>query len=313
MSPVSHGADPAALREAAQQLTASSRSLDEMVTTGHAMGQVLTEAWSGPDLDTFVGHSWPTASQRLAEGSQLLQAMSTAAVRNADEQESTSEGSGPGRSGGASGTPGRSGGPGGANPGGSSDAGQSRDADDYGELPPGVRAKWGTYDEDQKRAIIEQIIKERAEHYGIDMPDINWDDDMSGNGALLDDWWMSDEVYINPDMLDDPMILHTAFHEMRHAGQHEGVDDADTFWPWEDPEYNDGMTPEEVAEWKENFDNYESAPSQEDWDEDPEAAQEQYDRYFEQPVEVDAREEGSDFVEGMTPEELDRLLEASDD
>lgn len=57
--------------------------------------------------------------------------------------------------------------------------------------------------------------------------------------------------------------------------------------------------------------SYQSAPSQEEWDEDPEAAQEKYDKYFEQPVEVDAREEGAEFVEGMTPEELDRLLEES--
>mgnify|MGYP006977800589 CR=1 FL=1 len=34
-------------------------------------------------------------------------------------------------------------------------------------------------------------------------------------------------------------------------------------------------------------------------------------KLFEQPVEVDAREEGAEFVEGMTPEELERLLAAS--
>lgn len=143
------------------------------------------------------------------------------------------------------------------------------------------------------------------------MPDITWDEDMSGNGAWLEDWWFANEVYINPNILDDPMILHTVYHEMRHAAQHQAIDDADTFWWWEDPEYHHGMTPEEVQEWEDNFDDYESAPSEEDWQEDPEAAEEQYDRYVEQPVEVDAREEGAEFVEGMTPEELERLLEAS--
>ena len=49
-----------------------------------------------------------------------------------------------------------------------------------------------------------------------------------------------------------------------------------------------------MSEWEENQENY--IPGGEDG-------------YFEQPVEVDAREEGSEFVEGMTPEELDRLLE----
>ncbi|MHA7125862.1 hypothetical protein ACRTEC_05685 [Janibacter indicus] len=167
--------------------------------------------------------------------------------------------------------------PRGSGPGGAADEGQPRDPEEYGDLPPEVREAWEGYSEDERRAIVEQIIKERAEHYGTGMPDITWDEDTSGNGAWLEDWWFANEVYINPNILDDPMILHTVYHEMRHAAQHQAIDDADTFWWWKDPE----------------------------------AAQEQYDRYFEQPVEVDAREEGAEFVEGMTPEELERLLEAS--
>lgn len=312
---VTHGADAPRLREVAQEISGSGHRLDDVLTSGRSMTQILAEAWSGDDMERFVGDAWPGAEQRLVEAGQLLQAMSDAARRNADDQESASEGGGAPSGGGAPGA-GRGSGGGSTSgasddPGGQADPGQSRDPEEYGDLPAEVREKWESYSEAEKRAIVEQIIKERAEHYGLDMPDINWDDDMSGNGAWLDDWWFSDEVYINPEKLDDPMILHTVFHEMRHGAQHEAVDDASTFWWWEEPEYNHGMTPEEVQEWEDNFGDYQSAPTQEEWDEDPEAAQEKYDRYFEQPVEVDAREEGAEFVEGMTPEELDRLLEES--
>lgn len=305
MSPVSHGADAARLHEIARSLQRSSSDLDGLVTSGHAFSRVLAEVWSGPDCEHFIGSDWPSAAQGLEWAARTLEEVSSTAERNAGEQEDGSAGTG-----GGSGVPAVPP-PGGSGPGGAADEGQSRDPEEYGDLPPEVREAWEGYSEDERRAIVEQIIKERAEHYGTGMPDINWDEDMSGNGAWLEDWWFANEVYINPNILDDPMILHTVYHEMRHAAQHQAIDDADTFWWWEDPEYHHGMTPEEVQEWEDNFDDYESAPSEEDWEEDPEAAQEQYDRYFEQPVEVDARDEGAEFVEGMTPEELERLLEAS--
>lgn len=308
MNALTHGADPERLRAAAQQLAAAGRQLEDLVTTGRSMTQLLADSWSGEDCERFVAESWPRAESGLNDNARMLEEMSRSAERNATDQEQASDAAaGPG----GSSSPDTPGSRPGTSPGGSADEGQSRDPEEYGDLPPEVREKWESYTDEERRAIVEQIIEERAEHYGMGMPDINWDEDMSGNGAWLDDWWFSDEVYINPNVLDDPMILHTVFHEMRHGAQHQAIDDASTFWWWEDPEYNHGMTPEEVQEWEDNFDDYESPPTQEEWDEDYDAAREQYDRYFEQPVEVDAREEGAAFVEGMTPEELDRLLEAS--
>ena len=150
------------------------------------------------------------------------------------------------------------------------------------------------------------------------------------DGTTLDTWYPSPRLITDASLID-ALTTGTTQVSISVGGNDAGfadvltecampgwasdcngaIDDADTFWWWEDPEYHHGMTPEEVQEWEDNFDDYESAPSEEDWEEDPEAAQEQYDRYFEQPVEVDAREEGAEFVEGMTPEELERLLEAS--
>lgn len=299
MSPLTHGADAVRLRESGQALLGIAERLRGIGASGQAMSRTLDGCWIGPDLERFTGQHWPAAEKAIHASAEMVSAMGDAAVRNAAEQDTASEGGGGGASGGAG-------------DGGVSDAGQSRDPDEYGDLPEGVRDAWATYSEEEKKDIIEQIIRERAEHYGIDMPSIDWDEDMSGNGRWNEGiLWGSGTVTLNPGLLEDPMIMHTVYHEVRHAAQHEAIRDADTFWWWEDPEYNHGMTPEEVAEWKENFDDYQSAPKKEEWDEDRAAAQEKYDAYFNQPVEVDARAEGAEFVEALTPEELERLHEAS--
>lgn len=306
MASTSHGSDTVRLREVGRQLTASSDRLADVATTGRGMAQLLVEHWSGADLDAFATQAWPEAEQRVHAGSQMMRAMGEAAIHHAEEQETASEG------GGGHGAESRGRGDGGA--GDNYDAEQTRDPDEYGDLPPEVREKWDSYDEREKRLIIREIIRERTEHYGLDTPSVIIDDSIDGNGVWRERQWpMHDTVVINEKVLEDPMILHTVFHEMRHAAQHEAVRDANPLWPWQDPEYDHGLTPEEVQEWKENNDDYKPAPTQEEWDEDPEAAQRKYDEYFDQPVEVDAREEGSQGVEGMTPDELDRLLDEAED
>lgn len=310
MAPLSHGADAQALRLAGEQLSRAAEHVSQVASTGRSLTDTLAQSWSGGDAEHFAGRAWPAAERQLAGGVEMLRLMGEAAVREADEQERASgEGGSAGGAPGGGAPPARGGG--GSGDGGAADEGQSRDPQEYGDLPEGVRDQWATYSEDEKKAIIEQIIRERAEHYGINEPSVDFDDGMSGNGAWQERPIIWNKVQINEDELDDPMILHTVYHEMRHAAQHEAIRDADTFWWWEDPEYAEGMTPEQVQEWEDNFDDYQSPPTQEEWDEDYDAAKEKYDRYFEQPVEQDAREEGSDYLEDLTPEELERLLEES--
>ena len=98
-------------------------------------------------------------------------------------------------------------------------------------------------------------------------------------------------------------MLNTASHETRHAMQQQAVEDGTTSW-WEDwrgiePTYDNGVTPEEVEAWNENQGDYT------EWDEDPQG-------YVDQPLEADAFEEERRRAEELTPEELDRLLEASE-
>jgi hypothetical protein len=169
-----------------------------------------------------------------------------------------------------------------------------------GMASPEVAERWAQLTDAERKAIIDQKIKELAEEYGVDVEDIIWDDTMSGNGS----WSESEKaVRLNPDKLDDPDLLHTVAHEMRHARQHEAIDDKNDwqFW-WEDDPFDmheeDGITEEQAEEWEKNFDDYKS-PSPD------------YDAYYNQPVEVDARKSGREYLDNLTAEELDRLLEES--
>ncbi|GGU38535.1 DUF6782 family putative metallopeptidase [Nocardioides albus] len=169
-----------------------------------------------------------------------------------------------------------------------------------GMASPEVAERWAQLTDAERKAIIDQKIEELAEEYGLEVEDIIWDDTMSGNGS-----WSEGEkaVRLNPDRLDDPDLLHTVAHEMRHARQHEAIRDENDwqFW-WEDDPFDehreDGITEEQTNDWEENFENYK--PSSPD-----------YDAYYNQPVEVDARKTGREYLDNVTPEELDRLLKES--
>jgi len=183
-----------------------------------------------------------------------------------------------------------------------------------GLADPEVTQRWGELSMSEKQAVLTQVVEEELADLDLDPPptvtfihpdDPDADPDFHENG--LNGRWSSsrNEIWIHPDTLDDPQRLGTAAHEARHARQSDAVDDLGRN-PWEfltgqDPfeQHEDaGISREEAEEWEENFDNYV------DSDEDPEG-------YYTQPVEEDAFDRGSDFVDGLTPEELERLLEES--
>ena len=173
--------------------------------------------------------------------------------------------------------------------------------DDYGTASPEVAEQWASMSDDERRAVIAEMIEEQAAEAGIDTPRIVWED------ASWDLWGQARdggaEIAINESILDDPFVLNTVAHEMRHARQFEAIDDQDAWhWPWEDDPFDmheeDGISEDQAEEWDENFDDYQSTDNGDT-----------YEEYFEQPVEVDARRTGKDVLEGMTAEELERLLE----
>ena len=169
-----------------------------------------------------------------------------------------------------------------------------------GMASPEVAERWAQLTDAERKAIIDQKIEELAKEYGVDVEDIIWDDTISGNGS-----WSEDEkaVRLNPDKLDDPDLLHTVAHEMRHARQYEAIEDNNDFqfW-WEDDPFDaheeDGITEDQAEEWEENFDDYKS-PDQD------------FDAYYNQPVEADARKSGREYLDNLTAAELDRLLKES--
>ncbi len=181
-------------------------------------------------------------------------------------------------------------------------AGHVNDVDERGTASPEVAARWAELTDAERQAIIAQIVEELAAESGIENPEIVWDPSLSGNGEWRES---SGTIAINPDRLDDPDVLHTVAHEVRHARQYEAIRDLDDWtWPWEDDAFDehedDGITEEQAEEWEENFDDYQSTDNGDTFEE-----------YYEQPVEEDARDGGREFLDGLTEEELDRLLEES--
>ena len=173
--------------------------------------------------------------------------------------------------------------------------------DDYGVASPEVAEEWATMTDAERRAVIEEMIEEQAAEAGIPTPTITWEPE------TWDLWGQArgggSEIALNEGILDDPFILNTVAHEMRHARQFEAIDDQDAWhWPWQDDPFDmheeDGITEEQAEEWDENFDDYKSTGDGDT-----------YEEYFEQPVEVDARRIGKEELEAMTEEELERLLE----
>ncbi|MGF9754266.1 hypothetical protein AAII07_03635 [Microvirga sp. 0TCS3.31] len=173
--------------------------------------------------------------------------------------------------------------------------------DDYGVADPEVAEQWATMTDDERRAVVEEMIEEQAAEAGIPTPTITWEPETWGPWGEARGG--GSEIALNEGILDDPFILNTVAHEMRHARQFEAIDDQDAWrWPWQDDPFDmheeDGITEEQAEEWDENFDDYKSTSNGDT-----------YEEYFEQPVEVDARRTGKQELEDMTEEELERLLE----
>lgn len=186
------------------------------------------------------------------------------------------------------------------------------DAGPHGVADPIVAREWDSMSDDERRAVLEQMAEDLADEYGLEDFSVHIDDLEDQDGDGVDDepglnshgyWSEGDkELHLDVNDLDDPHSINTMAHEVRHAAQHELARDADPGWldqrlidigakddPWDPPE---GVTRDEAREWGDNFDDYHSP-------------EDDFDAYENQPVEVDARESGDDYLEGLTPEELE--------
>lgn len=309
---LSHGADAERLRGVGRQLIASAQTLDDVAVTGRGMTQTLAEHWSGADLEHFVGQGWPGVEAVLHSASEMVRGMGEGAARNADEQDGVSGGSAP------------AGGhvPGPLPPGAQgSPMYEGGEGPDYGRLDHEVYTAYLELEQHEREAVLQEIVNREAAEAGIDPPpEIIFDPELEEQGYAGSWSAATQELRINPTTVaNDPrMALNTAVHEMRHAEQHAVVDEATPNWLARlfgaEIEAPEGYDQGEVESWAENQErgNYVRPPTEE------EAAtmtqseiDEQWQAYYDQPVEEDAREAGERFIDDLAPEEFDELVEAS--
>ena len=86
---VTHGNDPDRLDAIGDALRAEGDPVEEVLGSGTSGVAVLVGAWSGPDLEGFVG-DWQGAQQQLASAGQLLRAVGQRAKEQAADQRSAS-------------------------------------------------------------------------------------------------------------------------------------------------------------------------------------------------------------------------------
>ncbi|HIZ99223.1 MAG TPA: hypothetical protein H9805_11680 [Candidatus Janibacter merdipullorum] len=108
---VTHGMDPARVRQIGDQLRVEAGRAQEVAATGTAGMSILQGAWEGPDVESFA-ESWHDARPSLEAASKSLTTFAGQLIEQVESQETTSE-SGGGGSGGGSGGGGSTGGGGG--------------------------------------------------------------------------------------------------------------------------------------------------------------------------------------------------------
>lgn len=289
MGTVSSGADVGRLHELGVRLLGSAEQLDALGDDGSHLLEVLTAHWGGPDLEE-VERSWPGIRQSVTGASAVVRDLGEQLRCQAEDQERASSGEG----GGAPSGPGAGGPSGLAN---EEVPGQDASYDEiYGVLDPEIAAAWKTMSDGERAAVLRELTAQLAEQYGIPVPPIQLDPGMHSDtyGQL---GLETGTLYLNPDHLDDPrMMLNTVAHEMRHAWQLVASEETNPGW-WlgqygADPGTDRG-TLEEATDWAANFDDFDGED------------------YWNQVVEVDARQSGRDYITGLTPEEFADLVQAA--
>lgn len=276
------------------------QSLSEDVETAVSRS---AEHWRGPDADLFRS-SWETIRVDLRSAAHELLARSTELRRHQDEQTAASESDG--SSAGSSGHgPTAADGPSAAD--GPVEKTNAPGEEPYrGTADPEVAERWRKMPKEDREKVAQTILDEQLARYGIDPVTIDF--------SLLDanGWWRfttenGHTVEINGSILSNPDLLHTLAHEARHAGQWEAVQDTEPgpldWLPFVDSTEDDyerledehGFTREEIDSWREHWDTPED-------EQDP---------YYDRSVEVDARNAGAEFTDGITTEDLDRYEEAA--
>lgn len=318
------GMDVGQVRSAAERVRAGRERLADTLGALEGTVQRSHEFWIGSDGETFRaqwGDVYTTVAQQALAG---LENSSRVLEADADEQDAASSGAAEVGSVNGGAVDGRGAG------GGQQDVVyEGDDPRDRGTVDPDVASAWRAMDPEDKHdhheKVAQEIVNAEFERYGLEPVDISFEE-MDGNGYWREGFLgLGRKLAINEDMISDPAILHTLAHEARHAAQHEFISQTDRglidvimgnekVEDYARIEEEFGFTREEIDTWRENFDDYHSPPDALDDDASAEEQQEYrdaFDRYLDQPVEVDARRGGREFVEGLTLEDLQRYQKAA--
>lgn len=290
------GMDVDQVRDLAQRMTTAQQRLSEQHDVIRARMAAIPEIWRGGDAEDFRNRWESQVSPAWRSALELLLQKTESATTHADEQDAASDadGAGPGS-------------------GGTQRVREITD-EEAGDVPvdPEVQDAWRAMEPEQQQAVLQEMVDEEFERYGMDPEEIQWfyeEPDPDTNLVTFGSWSEDDQVLkMNEHLLDQPGLMLTTVHEVRHAAQYEFIEQTEPeFWdflPWNDSQAGDyeaiedehGVTREEIEAWRENFDgdNYKSTDKGDTFEE-----------YQSQPVEVDAREREDEFAgEELTMEQL---------
>lgn len=311
------GMDTAQGEAHAERLQAAGERLEERHGVLDALVGASETIWRGPDADRFRA-DWSTGvSRMLREQCIALEAAGRELEEEAEQQETASQSERGG---------GERGGSGASSSGSASGRGRRAGGGGDGTVSQEVADAWTAMDPPEQKRVLQEIVAQELERQGVDDVPVYFDD-LSQDGSLgiwyeFDVWHplRGEHIQIDSTSLEDPDSLNTAVHEARHAAQDNWVEETDgppawQFWrkdhsaaEYERIEEEYGVTKEEIEAWRENDKDYTEFPEDQPGEDAPQSEKdawnEEYEAYREQPLEEDAFDEGDEFAEDITLEEL---------
>ena len=286
------------VRDLAQRMRESQQRLAAEQETLQGRMAAIPQIWRGGDAEAFRDRWDSQVAPVWRDALDLLQRTAQSAEEHAAEQDVASEPDSGAPDGGASGGDGT---------GGMGDIGFTSD-EGAGDVPmdQDIQDAWQQMSAEDRRAVLQEMVDQEFERYGMKPVDITFFTEPPEDGMITYGSWTdgSGTLKLNEYVLDNPDLMLTTVHEVRHAAQHEFVDQTESFWdflPWVDHdedydriEEEHGISREEIESWRENFDDYKSTSNGDSFEE-----------YQNQPVEVDAREREDEFAgDELTFEQL---------
>lgn len=167
-----------------------------------------------------------------------------------------------------------------------------------------LNSRWASLSNSEKTQALQSMANEIARQYGMESLPVSVEQIEDPPGQDARGAWNGSKIRIDVDNLSNPDVISTLAHEARHAVQQHFAEQAvPGLWDsllrfvglqpspqW--PQY--GITEETARIWSENNDNYRQPPRAYDPN-NPDSVR-QMNEYLNQPIEVDARQHGEQYL-----------------